>query len=53
MGVEIHFFLQKRVINEATDKPEWEDIFLYKTNKYGETEVATMWRGGDMAEISK
>lgn len=53
MGVEIHFFLQKRVINEVTDKPEWEDILLYKMNKYGETEVANLWGGGDMAEIGR
>ena len=53
MGVEIHFFLQKRVINEATDKPEWEDILLYKMNKYGETEVANIWRGSDITEISR
>ena len=53
MGVEIHFFLQKRVINEVTDKPEWEDIFLYTMNKYGETEVANIWHGSDMTIISK
>lgn len=53
MGVEIHFFLQKRVINEATDRPEWEDILLYKINKYGETEVANIWHGSDMAEIGR
>jgi len=53
MGVEIHFFLQKRVINEVTDRPEWEDIFLYKMNKYGETEVANIWRCSDMVDISR